>query len=359
MPDFIKLDDITGDNSVQDTTVAPDPNRSSDPIARYLDATIGVDGAETDPNADPKSGAENKDGKDGGKQAADGQASDSGNKDDLGKPGADQKGKKDEGKTGAAGDLTLPDGTVVKAGAERRFYERNKLTESQLSMRSNELQQANQARERLQTELNTLKNTVQSTQGAEPQVVATGVKLVRDLQRDPQGTLRNLLTEAVAAGYTIDGIGAGIDVQSIRDAFQRQLAPLLEAQQQQEQGKQVNTEIEQQVTQFYTQHPDATMHDEVIAAIIAKNPQFSLTDAYYQLRNAVIDRGLDWSKPLGAQLEASEQTQQQPPAKPMPNGRGPNGTSQVADAGRTVVAHESTDMGSIIKAAMRDNGMNI
>lgn len=357
MADFIKLDDDTGDTAgVGDTT----PTDRSDPIARYLDSVVD-DGDKSEENKD--AGAEGGEKQEDAKQLTDVKSGDGSDKDGKSQSKPNEAGEKDKGSGSAAkpGDLVENGVVVARAGAERRHYEKAKLAESQLSMRSNELKQANDSRERLQNELNTLRNTVQSLNGADPQHLATGVKLVRDLQRDPAGTLKTLLTEAMAAGYTVEGIGAGIDTNSIRQAMMQQIEPLLTAQQQNEQQTQQAQALEQEVTQFYSSHPDALVHDEVIAAVISKNPQMPLSDAYFQLRNSVIDRGLDWSKPLAPQMQdTSEQNkQQQPQQKPMPNGRGPSGQTQLANADRTVVAHESTSSGDIVKAAMREAGLKI
>ncbi len=339
-----------------------DGKATDDPIGRYLDSVVGAEDGEDSANLEATEGNKDASDKSSAEPTVVAKPSTSDNKDSAGKQGTDKKGAKDESKASpAAGDLTLQDGTVVKAGVERRLYdkyqEKAKLAESQLSMKTNELNQANASRQRVEQELAQLKTTVSSLNGADPQVVSTGLKLVKDLQRDPTGTLKALLTEALAAGYTIEGIGAGVDAQSIRAEVLKQFEPLQQQLSVQQQEQQTNQAIEQEVTTFYTQFPDARVHDDVIAAVIQKNPQLSLSEAYYQLRSATIDRGLDWSQPLAPQL-AGEQQQQQTQQKPMVNGRTVV-EGQLADADKTAVAHESTDMGSIIKSAMRDNGMKI
>jgi hypothetical protein len=52
------------------------------------------------------------------------------------------------------------------------------------------------------------------------QHLATAVRMFTDLQRDPAGTLKKLLAEAVALGHTVEGIGQGIvDVAAITAAI--------------------------------------------------------------------------------------------------------------------------------------------
>lgn len=337
-----------------------DNKLADDPISRAISGTLGEEGEDID----PESGDEGSGEEDGKQQQDAGQDSSGGDKNDNKQQAPDGKGKKDKEQAGTTnnGDLRLADGTVVKGGAERRHYEKARLFEQQLSMAKNELQQANNSRQQLQNELNTLKQTVQQVQGADPAHVATGVKLVRDLSRDPVGTLKTLLTEAIGAGYTIDGIAAGIDAAAIRQSLEAKLQPYIDAAQQQQQAQQTDQEIEQEVGQFFAQYPDARLHDELIAGVMQKNPQLSMTEAYYQLKLAVVDRGLDWSQPLVPQMQAGEQQQQSPQQqqqKPMPNGRTPANATQATPADKIPVAHESTDMSSIVKQAMRESGLKI
>lgn len=337
------------------------PDANDDPISRAISETLGETNEQ---NTGAEGGDEGKKPEDGKQQSEAGADRSGGDKNDNKQQAPDGKGKKDEKQASPAnGDLTLPDGSVVKAGAERRHYEGRRLAEQQLSMRTNELKQANDSKQRVVDELNTLKSSVQSLHGAEPAQIATGLKIVRDLTRDPVGTLKSLLTEAVAAGYTIEGIAQGIDVNSIRQSFEAKLQPLLEQNQQQEQQQKITQDIEAEVTQFFGTHPDAVIHDALIAQVMQKNPSLDIRDAYYQLKMAANDRGLDWTQPLVPQMQASEQqqqnNQQQQQQKPMPNGRTPANAAQAEPADKIAVAHESTDMGSIVKQAMRESGLSI
>lgn len=352
-----------GDDDLQ-LDLGTDEAKAKEPdnISRYLDNELGVEGEETQ-DTDTESGDKGKETKDGGKSSDARSDSSSDNKNGNTEQKSNEKGKKDEAKAGDthAGDLKLEDGTVVKNGAERRFYERAQLAERQLSMRTNELQQANQSRQRIQDELNSLRSSAQALHGADPAHVSTGLKLVRDLQRDPAGTLKTLLTEAMAAGYTVEGIAGGVDAQAIRNAVLAQFQPLVDASQQQTQQQEIEQRAQEEVTQFYTNFPDARIHDEVLAAVMDKNPQLDMAGAYYQLKLAAIERGLDWSKPLAPQMQAGEQQQQQPQQqqqKPMPNGRQSNGAA-TTPANKVVVAHESTETSDIVKSAMREAGLNI
>jgi hypothetical protein len=53
---------------------------------------------------------------------------------------------------------------------------------------------------------------MQSSSSLPPAHLATAVRMFTDLQRDPSGTLKKLLAEAVALGHTVEGIGQGVDV---------------------------------------------------------------------------------------------------------------------------------------------------
>jgi hypothetical protein len=334
----------------------------SDPVfAKHLDIAIEAqDGKkEPAPNTAPEGGEPKS--KEGDQQAT-GDAKDSksgdGNRPAQQQP--EQKGKKEEGQAPGPKDLKLPDGTVIKGGSERRFYEQRELARQQLQARTNELDQVRGEVTRLNSELDAMRQAVQSVNGLPPQEVALGVRILSDLKRDPVGALKKLLAEAVSQGHTIEGIGSGVD----QLALQRMLDERLGSQQQPQQisEQEAIAEAQREATAFFTAHPDARTHEPLLARVLNDHPHLSLEDAYYQSKNWFIENGYDWSQPLQAQQAASNNnTQQQPQNKaPLPNGGNvASNNAPVVKASEVPVAHEDTSMDEIIKAAMRENGLNV
>jgi hypothetical protein len=257
-------------------------------------------------------------------------------------------------------DLKLPDGTVVKGGPERRFYEQREIARQQLS-REQDLHRATTERaERAEASLQQLQQTTQALHGMDPNALRVGAAIVSDLQRDPVGTLKKLLAETAAQGYKLDDIGVGVDTL----ALQRMLDERLPQRQEQEQSDaEIEAEAVQEVTNFYLRHADARPHDAVLGRMLRDNPGLDLETAYYELKNAFAEKGFDFSRSLQDNLGVTSSQnntaeQQQPnPQKPMPNGR--TATENITDVGEVKVAHEDTDMSDIIKAAMRENGMSV
>lgn len=336
---------------------------AADPYAKHFEAA-GITAEDTSGD-EAKQGEEQSTGAKSGEEAPkpgseakapDGKVGDSGAKDADGKPIPDSKGKKEEGKTGNAGDLTLQDGSVVKAGAERRYYEQYHTERQRSADLQNQLKQMTESRDTHRQRLNEVQQTVQSVQGADPQLVAVGVRMAKDLQRDPVGTLKVMLAEAVAAGYPIEGIGAGVDKMALERIVAQ--AALQNTQQQNNPDQRIDAEVAQEINQFYSSYPDARIHDAVLGAVLRDHPQLSLSEAYFELKQQFIAKGFDWSKPLAEQATArsADHNKSQQQQAPMPNGRQANA---IEPADKTIVAPANADNGDIVKEAMREAGINI
>jgi hypothetical protein len=285
-------------------------------------------------------------------------------------------GKKEEESGRGPQDLVLkgqgPNGTdvVIKGGAERRFYEQARVAREQVTHVTGE-------RDRLRTELTNaqqrlqqMEQTVQSVNGAPPQQVATGVRLVQDLQRDPVGTLTKLLAEATAKGYKVDGIGSQVDTAAVQRMLDERLGSTMATQEPTD--DELRAEAVREANTFFSQFPDALPHDKLIASVMRDNPGVDLHTAYFGLKSQFADRGFDWSRPLDEQLaerataSGTQQQQtdtqtsgQQTTVQPgLPSSRPAVPAAAQVDKGAQV-AHEATSMDDIIRSSMRDAGLNV
>lgn len=357
----------TNNNSginIGDGSVSTDSSAlTSDPVlGKHLDIAIEAQDGKT---AAPASEASQPETESGKKPDSTDKSGD--NKDSKGDKGdatpqqqPNKEAKKEEG-THRAKDLTLPDGTVIKGGPERRFYEQLQVKRGEVDHLRNELTAAQQQVQQAQQQLQTIQSTVQEINGFAPHDLAIATRIFKDLQSDPVGAVRKMLAELVANGHTIEGIGQGVDIAAITRAVEARVAPLQTDQQPNEAT--ILQNAQQEVNNFYGAHPDARPHDRLLAVMLRDNPGLELSSAYFQLKEAFAERGYDWSLTLEDNLSASgeqEQQQQDPNAqqKPLPNGRGAD-VQDIKPATEIPVAHENTDMGDIIKAAMRDAGMKI
>lgn len=339
-----------------------------DDIGKHIDAAIEAqDGkATTTPPAADKgaeaSAAKPTAGADSTSGAKDAAAQQPANK-EAAKDGSEARGPKDLVIKGANGE-----DIVIKGGAERRFYEQLRTTRDRLGLVESQLTASQQNEQRLRAELNTMQQTVQTVQGMRPDEMALAARIFRDFQSDPVGTLKKMLADAVAAGYKVEQIGVGVDAAAIERIIEAKLGSTLTAQGPTD--AQIVAEAQAEANQFFGRFPDAKLHEPILVKIMQDHPGVDVYTAYFNLRGAFTERGLDWDRPLDVQLQEQlaakdaqqqqvQQTQQTQNDQPgMPGGRPAHVPSQEADKLGTV-AHESTSKDDIIRDAMREAGIQI
>jgi hypothetical protein len=304
-----------------------------------------------DQDAEAKSKTEGEKGK--GPEAKP-DASAGGGDDASSKSTLEAQGKEDKGKASNPGDLTLADGTVVKAGAERRHYEGLQVEKQRSADLTNQVKQMTTSRDNWRERYTGLEAQVKSLHGADPETVSVGIRMASDLKADPIGTVKKLVAECLAAGYTIEQLGEGIDTAAIKRMIDERLP---QPQQQQDNSAQIEQEVAQEVAQFFNAFPDAKVHEATLARVMSDHPELDLRTAYFELKQAFIAKGFDWNKPLNAQdVAASSVTQNKSSEGPaMVNGR----AVSADPATKTVIAAAHTDTGDIVREAMREAGMNI
>lgn len=332
----------------------------TDPVfAKHIDMAIEAqDGKAPAQDTDTSSGEKKPDAKGKEEQPKDstGNASD-----DKSQPKPAKEGKEGKGNTGGAKDLTLADGSVIKGGAERRFYEQRETARQEAQHYKTVAERHQRDAQTAQQQLQQLQQTVQSVNGAAPQDVAIGVRMVTDLKRDPVGTVKKLLAECLAAGHTIENIGAGVDTLAIQRMIDERVP--LQTQDAGPTEEQIIADATAEANEFFNTYPDAKPHDGLLARMLNDNPTASLSSAYFDLKSAFAERGFDWSLSLEDNLRQSNQDnngqQQNNQTAPLPNGGNAANGQQAAPIKSSAIAHEDTDMSDIVREAMRENGLNV
>lgn len=372
----IETDNNNGQNTDDTNKVADQQpasttdNLEADPIlSKHLDIAIEAqDGKKSDATAKSAEPQEKADDKAAGSKDA--KADSTGDKTDAtaqSKP--DEKGKEAKGDTRGPKDLVLkgqgPDGTdlVIKGGPERRFYEQLQTARQRTNHLENEVKSRDTRLQELQTKFDAMNNSVQQINGMPPAQLAAATRLFTDLQRDPSGTLKKLLAEAVALGHTVEGIGQGIDVEAIKAAIRSELATKETVKEPTQ--EEIANEAQREVDNFYGRFPDARTHDALLGAVLRDHPDLTLEAAYFQLKDAFAEKGFDWSRTIednvndasGAAPQEKDTTNNQ--QKPLPNGTGEVSGNEPIEKHKDVVMSENSDMGDIVKAAMRESGMNV
>lgn len=241
------------------------------------------------------------------------------------KPGQTQARQQAAG----AGDLKLQDGTVIRAGAERRMYERMQQTVQQHHSLTQQHQQATQKVAQLEGELQGFRQANQAMQqlGITPQEAAIGYNFVAEFKKDAVGTVKKLLEHVRSQGHNVEGIGQTVDMGAIQRMIQQQLQPITSHHQTLQQQQVAEQQAAQEYNNFVTRYPDARLHEGMLAEMLNRDTNLSLDAAYFQLQLWATRNGLDWTQPLPAQIQArqngqgngQQQTRQQ---TTLPNGRG-------------------------------------
>lgn len=278
--------------------------------------------------------------------------------------------------------ITLPDGTVIQGGAERRLWgqlQSERTNVQNLTTQVRDLSTRLQEAER-NSEAYHAANTIGTQLGLLPEEQVQAARLMAQYKTNPIATMQFMLAQAQENGHNVAAIAQGFDGNAINQLIRNLTAPIAgqgqqqqqpNASQQQQTNDELNTHAAQQAEQFFASFPDAKLHETYIARMVMDYPGMDPYAAYESLRAAVNERGLDWNAPLAPQLAASaqqadqqqQQNQQggasanaghQPPN--LPQGRGNTGN---AVTNTPTVAHESDHYDDIVKTAMKESGYRI
>jgi hypothetical protein len=329
-------------------------------ISKHLDMAIEAQDGPKDANAKE---ANSDEGTDKTKQQASGESSTGDSSAQSGDKSKDPAITEAARTLAGAKDLKLQDGTVVKGGAERRFFEQREIARSQLAEVQKDFGNLQNEHKALQDKFTALENSTKQLHGVDAKTLSVGAKIVGDLQRDPVGALKKLLAEVAAQGYNVEDLGVGVDTAAITRLLEERLP--------QQKTEKTDVELEQEataeVTQFYSAFPDARPHDKLLAAVLRDHPELDLRSAYYAVKSGFADKGYDWSLSLEDNLKAtasgdgnnqSDGNNNNPnQQKPLPNGG--NAANAEFKLNDTAVADDNMDTGDIVKQAMREAGMNI
>lgn len=339
---------ITDEPAAADTT---DENTDATPVDNTPLTQADVTSGDKETVAKPEAGKE---------PAAAAKDSTSGKSDGTVKPGTKEEAKG----ASAPKSLTLPDGTVIEGGKERRFYEQAQIAKQQLTAVQGDLTKARSDYTALQTTNQQLTDTLKAFQVADPAQAQDALKLYNDIAQNPIQTVQRLLAELGAAGYDISGVVKGFDAQVMKSLLDERLPPAGASKSQEQVVADALESARVETEAFLRTYPDAALHDHTLGKVIERE-KCSPTEAYFMLKTAFANRGYDWSKTLEDNAGAPGQQQQQAAAttpaataKPMQPGRG--GAAAVVETNdKVAIAPDNMSMGDIIKASMRENGMNI
>ena len=260
---------------------------------------------------------------------------------------------------GADGSVIGPDGKVIaKAGSERRHWEEARRQAQRAAAAEGKINEANHRVAQAEQFVFAGK---QLGLAADEQIVA--LRYFAWFKKSPEEALKYLLTDAQAKGYNMttilgDYASGGVNMEAVGKMVQNAVRPLVDREQQAEKQRQSDAEAAQEVSQLYSDFPNAPVHEDLIVKVMQTIPTLSLREAYLRIENWGLQNGLDISRPLQPQLDAKKAGQTLAGARRnvtnFPRGRG----GQMETVRGAPGAYNEFNTDSIVKSAMRENGLD-
>lgn len=265
----------------------------------------------------------------------------------------------------ADGNLLDANGKIIAtAGRERRIFEQNDRLKRHVSHLEQQVQQLQNNAQQIDQIAG-----MPAQHGLSPQDVNAGMRIMSEFKRDPMAVAKWALQETLALGYNLkqivgDGAG-GIEMQAIAKMIDDRVGPVVQKTQQQTEQERARDVATQQYNAFMAKHDYADVHEDALAAMIKQNDQLTPETAYWQLREYAARHQLDFTQPLGPQMQQRQQpaparhvSQPQPqpqqrPSAPMPAGVAPAAAPQTQNP----FADPNSDWEDIIADSMRAAGM--
>lgn len=190
---------------------------------------------------------------------------------------------------------------------------------------------------------------------------SAALSLMVAYKKDPKAAINFLLQQASGRGIDTSDIvqgGGGVTESAIRNVLEEMLekklerfAPFIQQQQSQQEMQAAQQEALHQYHEFLEERPDAVMHQGAIASIMEAGAKagknFSMVEAYYELKTDALSRGLDWTKPLAPQYAA---LQNKGGNNRQPNGGGNQNQRQLPDFGGRTNAGVTTHTPAVADA---------
>src|SRR4051812_24864557 len=196
-----------------------------------------------------------------------------------------------------------------------------------------------------------------TSHGLTPDEATIGLQMAAAYKANPTAFITNIIRNAQANGVEVPTGTAtpGLDVNTLSRIIDQRLAPLLAPIQAQRQEQEVQGQLRNHISTFYSQYPDAQIHEQSLATFINHQTslglQTSLQQAYIELYKWAVGNGYDWNQPLPAQVMSRRNA----------NPRQPNlGTRRTINGG-SVTQHPTqfdpnTSWKQIVAEAVAENG---
>lgn len=258
----------------------------------------------------------------------------------------------------AKGNIVSADGSIIaEKGFAARMHQQNQRMRSQNEQLTTEL---TDLRTRV-TELRSLDQSMR-TAGINSDELAQAIDFASRYKRgDVLGIAKEIVALAMASGHNATDIlgkdvGDSIDMRAVTTLMDQRLGPI--SKQREDETRKVEAErvARENYNRFVSDNEYADIHGDAIVRL-ARTENISMQQAYNRLNRFAYDNQLDFTQPLGPQIEerqrAPVQTQQPAPTqqqvrKPMPNGASTR-VNGALPAASVEMASADDDWGTIIR----------
>lgn len=266
------------------------------------------------------------------------------------------------------GNIVDKDGKIIaRSGEAARLWQEASRATAQVSNLSRQLDTLTRQRNSEQQLLAQAKEIADLPQklGISKEDYNEGITLLSNWARDPVGVAREIVARAMALGYNATDIlgknaGDAVEMKALTRLIDQTTAPLRKQQADTAKTAEDDAKSREAYQNFINKYEYSDVHGEAIANLMnhKTNPRTAV-DAYYEVRMFALENNLDFTQPLGPQLQArmsGQGGQRNTSLRRVPadlgqgNGRGNEG--QLTD--KPTMASADDDWGSIIRSVMAE-----
>lgn len=191
-----------------------------------------------------------------------------------------------------------------------------------------------------------------------------GVGLIARWRSNPVEVARDIVARTIALGHNVSDIlgktaGDSLEMPALRRMVNEITAPLQQQREQERMRTEQVSRAQQQYDAFVARYPDAELHGNAIAQLM-ETQNLTAVEAYHEVRFFAQKHGLDFSQPLGPQIQAAR-AQQQPNGHdqsttfraPM-NPRGSGSGNRRQQTSEPQMAAPDAGWGEILNSVMRE-----
>lgn len=261
------------------------------------------------------------------------------------------------------GNIVDRDGKIIApAGASARFWQEASRATAQAANYRRQLETLQRENQSNQELLARAKEVAELPQrlGVTPEDYNEGVTLMAQWRKNPVEVAREVVARTLTFGYNVSDIlgktaGDALEMKALVRMQNEATAPL-RAQQEQTQQQAAHMEAATKAyNKFTSDYPDAEMHGEAIASLMQRR-NIPAEVAYFQVKTFALENGLDFTQPLGPQIEARQRQpvpDQRPTVQRAPMVNGGRGSEQSSQQ-QPRMASADSGWGDILNEVMRE-----